>query len=244
MASPAHTVPATAPANANDKWPGIDVILSQAWEGLKVNRKPVAVYTGFSGGAAILDGIMFSSKPLESGMHTTSAGGIFSFIATIIFLVGMSLLGLAMADRKELPVSRLVVMDMRLLYTIGMVLLLTLAVGIGFLLLIVPGVILLTMWCLAGYDIAELRAGPIHSLKRSAGLTKGYRLRIFVLMLVVLGFAIVASLLGFIPFLGSFIFGPFSAFFYGIFAVVYRVLQAETQTKVNQVPGASPAGSV
>lgn len=56
--------------------------------------------------------------------------------------------------------------------------------GLGFLLLIVPGLILLTMWFVATPACVVERTGPWTSLKRSAALTKGHRWRIFGLILL------------------------------------------------------------
>ena len=46
-------------------------------------------------------------------------------------------------------------------------------------LLIVPGMFLITMWFVAGTACVGERLGPIESLKRSQVLTKGYRWHIF-----------------------------------------------------------------
>ena len=71
---------------------------------------------------------------------------------------------------------------------IGIVLLLTflmgLAIGVGFLFLIVPGILLALMWSLA-IPVAVLEDKGIgDSMSRSAELTKGHRFRIFVIWLL------------------------------------------------------------
>jgi hypothetical protein len=57
-------------------------------------------------------------------------------------------------------------------------------VGIGFVLLIVPGFILLTMWFVGTPACVVERTGPWTSLKRSAALTKGHRWKIFGLIIL------------------------------------------------------------
>ncbi len=57
-------------------------------------------------------------------------------------------------------------------------------VGIGFVLLIVPGVILACMYFVALPAIAVERVSALESLKRSAELTRGHRVSIFVLFLI------------------------------------------------------------
>ena len=59
-----------------------------------------------------------------------------------------------------------------------------LLMGLGFLLLIVPGLILLTMWWVGTPACVVERTGPWTSLKRSAALTKGHRWKIFGLILL------------------------------------------------------------
>jgi uncharacterized membrane protein len=56
-------------------------------------------------------------------------------------------------------------------------------VGLGFLLLIVPGVILALMWAFTFPVLAETRLGFWEAMHRSAVLTEGYRWRLFLLAL-------------------------------------------------------------
>ena len=58
------------------------------------------------------------------------------------------------------------------------------AAGIGFMLCIIPGVWLMIAWFLYLPVIAFEPAGPVQALRRSYRLTKGHRLRILVLLLV------------------------------------------------------------
>lgn len=67
---------------------------------------------------------------------------------------------------------------------IGIAILVSLAVGIGLILLIVPGIILYLMFIVAVPVLVEERRGVIGSMERSAELTKGSRWRIFGLVLL------------------------------------------------------------
>lgn len=58
-------------------------------------------------------------------------------------------------------------------------------IGIGMMLLIIPGVILLCLWAVTIPVCVVEKRGAVSSMKRSAALTKGYRLRIFALFLIV-----------------------------------------------------------
>jgi hypothetical protein len=69
---------------------------------------------------------------------------------------------------------------------IGLSILWAFGVGIGFVLLIVPGIILLMVWAVAVPALVVERQGILASFSRSAELTKGSRWRIFGLALVLL----------------------------------------------------------
>jgi len=69
---------------------------------------------------------------------------------------------------------------------IGLTFLWAFGVGIGFVLLIVPGIILLMMWAVAVPALVVERQGVFASFSRSNELTKGARWRIFGLSLLLL----------------------------------------------------------
>jgi len=62
----------------------------------------------------------------------------------------------------------------------------SLGIALGFILLIVPGVMLYVMWSVAAPALVEERLGPVEALGRSRDLTRGARWKIFGLTLVVL----------------------------------------------------------
>lgn len=74
----------------------------------------------------------------------------------------------------------------RLAPVIGVSLLMLAAILAGSLLLLVPGLVLWTMFMVAVPVCVVERLGPIGSLRRSAALTKGNRLRLFGLFLLLL----------------------------------------------------------
>ena len=76
---------------------------------------------------------------------------------------------------------------------LGMTILMTLGAMLGFLLLIVPGIILWLMWSVSVPALVEERRGVIASMRRSAELTRGYKWPIFGLLVIV---AIAGSMLG------------------------------------------------
>ncbi|WP_299422254.1 hypothetical protein [Sphingomonas bacterium] len=73
----------------------------------------------------------------------------------------------------------------RALPLLGVAILGGLGISLGFLLLIVPGVILYLMWSVVGPVVVVERHGVIGSLSRSSELTSGAKGSIFALMLIV-----------------------------------------------------------
>lgn len=72
---------------------------------------------------------------------------------------------------------------------LGLMFVMTLALIVGLMLLIVPGLILVVMWYVAVPACVVERTGPIGSLGRSQELTKGHRWKLFglYLLIVILG---------------------------------------------------------
>lgn len=68
---------------------------------------------------------------------------------------------------------------------IGLAILATIAIAFGFLLLIVPGLMLICAWCVAGPALVVDRTGVLGAFGRSAELTRGNRWRIFALLFLV-----------------------------------------------------------
>lgn len=106
---------------------------------------------------------------------------------------------------------------------LGVSLLSGLCILVGLIFLIVPGIILGILFMFVGYLVIEEKLGPIDAMKKSIALTKGNRLQLFLLSLVVLGL----NILGFFALLlGLFISIPVS-FLMTVHA--YRVLNRTEQ---------------
>jgi hypothetical protein len=133
----------------------------------------------------------------------------------------------------------------RLLPIVGLAICMSLAVGVGFLLLIVPGLILLTMWFVTTPACVVERLGVFASMARSSALTKGYRWQIFGMMVLIaiaesIGGAGAKAVLGLtgnagLVIAGTLIWSGVSSAFGAIFAVVtyhdLRVAQEGVDTQ-------------
>jgi MFS family permease len=134
----------------------------------------------------------------------------------------------------------------RLLPIIGVALCVGFGVFLASLLLLVPGLILMTMWYVATPVCVVEQTGPLASMGRSSELTKGHRWKIFgMILLVVLGGGIVSAIIlallanvgSVLEILGSLIWNGVWGAFYAIFVVVtYHDLRvAKEGVDVNQI---------
>lgn len=102
----------------------------------------------------------------------------------------------------------------------------SLAVFVGLILLIIPGIIVALAFMFAPYLVVEKKLWPIESLKESARITKGYRWKLFLLCLALIGINILGLL--------ALVVGLLVSFPVSMFALVhaYRTLEAKQMPAV------------
>jgi hypothetical protein len=118
----------------------------------------------------------------------------------------------------------------RVIWVILLALLTGILAGLASLLLVVPGLILITMWWVAIPACVVERTGPWTSMKRSAALTKGHRWKVFgLLLLLIVGMGLIAGLLQLVlaqvgsqilVLLGTLLFGAITTAYYSIAVVM------------------------
>jgi len=117
-----------------------------------------------------------ANTPLNFGFLSI----LFFFVASLIVNIAVIYSTFGVIKNENFSLSKILA---RSLSRIGWLLILTilicLCVSLGFLLLIVPGIILSIMFSLSSPACIIERLGPISSMQRSASLTKGNRLIIF-----------------------------------------------------------------
>jgi hypothetical protein len=130
------------------------------------------------------------------GMHPAlPLVGLLALIPYALFHGG--LIRLTVADLRTEAVSTDEAMAegrRRLWPLLGLYLLAGLGIGLGFLLLIVPGLMLATAWSVVGPVLIEERIPVMDTFRRSAELTRGSRLNIFGVGLTLLVFQLIGSL--------------------------------------------------
>jgi hypothetical protein len=138
-----------------------------------------------------------AANPSGQGAVLLIVGGVLAFVLSMLSQAVM--VHAAFQAMRMRPVSfgeSLKVGLSRFFPVVLLALLMGLLFMLGLMLLIIPGLILITMWFVSTPACVVERAGPWTSLKRSAALTKGHRWKIFGLMfLMIIVSLIVAGLL-------------------------------------------------
>jgi len=130
---------------------------------------------------------MQSGPPSGEAFALLFTGILLSFILSMVSQAVM--VHAAFQAMRVRPVSlgdSLKVGLARVIPVILLAIIMSLLAGLAMILLIVPGLILLTMWFVGTPACVVERTGPWASLKRSAQLTKGHRWKIFGLMLLLI----------------------------------------------------------
>jgi hypothetical protein len=84
----------------------------------------------------------------------------------------------------------------RVIWVVLLAILMGILAGLATLALIVPGLIVITMWFVSTPACVVERTGPWASMRRSAALTKGHRWKVFgLLLLLIVGMGLIAGLL-------------------------------------------------
>lgn len=140
------------------------------------------------------------ARQIESGAITPGAIIAVAVVALLIF-VPLAIAGQAVMIRATMSAAHgaratvgecLGVAGRHLFPLLGLAILSGLAIGLGFLLLIVPGVILMLMWYVAAPALVIEGTGVTGALERSADLTREARWNVLLLVIIVaaIGFAI------------------------------------------------------
>jgi hypothetical protein len=134
-----------------------------------------------------------SANPLQPGfsmnrlMGAAFVSGVISMVIAALVQGALTRATVTASEGRRATFGESLSAGLRVvLPLIGLSLLWALAVGIGFILLVVPGVILLLMWAVAVPALVVERDGVMTAFARSAELTKGARWKIFGLFLVML----------------------------------------------------------
>jgi hypothetical protein len=145
----------------------------------------------------------FTNGTFVAGVEPSSGSStlmnLFSIVAAVLSIFAQATImhnSFAIMSGRDVPVRESLRSGIsRFWPLIGLGILFGLGTTLGFILLVVPGFILVTMWFAALPACVVERLGPIRSLRRSAVLTKGHRWKLFgLLVLLIITFVVVAGL--------------------------------------------------
>jgi hypothetical protein len=210
-------------------------VLDRTFSVLSRNFLAFFVATAIAGLPTVL--LSRSMDVFETGQGMALGVGLILlgyFLAIVLYTLSQAIvLYGAFQDMRGRPVKlteSLQVGLRRFFPIVGLAIGMSFFVMLGFVLLFIPGLILLTMWFVATPACVVERLGPFRSMGRSADLTSGYRWRIFGLMVVLFiisaaaGPIIDAALAGVggtaLVLIGSLIWNGIWGAFYAVAAVV------------------------
>ncbi|HEU0098510.1 MAG TPA: hypothetical protein VFQ67_07020 [Allosphingosinicella sp.] len=136
------------------------------------------------------------------GPATIIAMAVFSSLLYILFWIitqgALVRATVAFSEGRKASVGESVMAGLRVALPLVLLgVMSAIALIFGFLLLIVPGVILYVMWSVAAPALVEERLGPVEALGRSSDLTRGTRWKVFGLILIlVVMYWLFAALVG------------------------------------------------
>ncbi len=125
---------------------------------------------------------------IESGVSTIAIAALVLLWILLYFLLFATLTHGTICDLRGTParIRESLSWGLGLLFpVIGITILATIGAGLGAMFLLVPGLILMTMWWVAVPAAVIERTGVINSLRRSAELTRGYRWKVFGVIIVI-----------------------------------------------------------
>ncbi|MDX1610855.1 MAG: YciC family protein [Candidatus Thermoplasmatota archaeon] len=203
--------------------PGIQNALRQGWNAMTDNFLVLLGITLLYFLAQFVGG-MFNPTlaPGEIPSATESLrfglGGLYNLLVLAPLLVGACWAFLHAVRAEPVALKDLGAGFSIYLAAVAGMFLMSLAIGIGFVLLVVPGVILAVRLAFTPFILVDQHAGPVEALKASWEATRGYGWSIFGLMLSSLGILFVGLLLlgiGVIP-AWMWVVGAFAAYYHDV----------------------------
>lgn len=186
---PDQPVPVPAGGAGGPQPWGIEEVLRSSWEIVKQHWVAL-IFGPLIGGvignvpAQILNQIGAASKDQDTIIAMAGVGMVIGFFVQTFFTAGTIQLALTAARGGAPQVMQVFSGGSAYLRLLGTSLLVTLAIMGGFLLLIVPGIILALGFSMAPYYAVDAGMGPVEAMKASWEATTGHKANIFLFGLV------------------------------------------------------------
>jgi hypothetical protein len=189
-----------------------------------------AIIIGFAFFQGIVDTILRGGDPRPTAASTTVSLllTIASNVLQTFIGIGNLQLMLALLRGQPASIGMLFGGGERLLSTIGVAIVLGLAITVGFLLLIIPGIIVILFYWPAYYLVIDQRTPVMQSFTVARTITKGNELTFFVLVLLSFAIAMIGLLALCVGFLAA---QPLALL---LFACAYLMMSGQIPTKAPQ----------
>jgi uncharacterized membrane protein len=189
----------------------IGEVFTLAWARFKLNASvPVVaflIYTLLT--QSLGQGPVLLMRALSPGLDKTAIGALVQFVALVgtmgvgaFLMPGFMRIVLAVARGRQADLGTLFGGGDRFLAMLGLQVSILFVVGLGFLLLIVPGIIVALGFSYAQFFVVDANLGPFEAMRASWAATRGQRGRIFGFGFVGLGvifLGMLALIVGVIP---------------------------------------------
>lgn len=169
--------------------------IRHGWEATKANFSSLAVLVIVAG---LLTGIpsWMAETLKESSPGLSFLFRSMGFVVSMLLGIGALRVSLRVHDGQPVSLQHLFIADWPLFWRYVLATLLYgLVVGIGLILLVIPGVVLGVRHVFYGYFILERGARPVEALGQSAAATEGVRWKIFLLMVLLFVLNVVGAAL-------------------------------------------------
>jgi len=135
----------------------------------------------------IQPGVVPTGATFNRLMGTVFVSSLIGFVISALVQAALTRATVSATEGRRVTFGESLATAFRaLLPLIGLTILWALGIGLGFVLLLVPGIILLLVWAVAVPALVVERQGIVAAFRRSAELTKGAKWKIFGLLLVLL----------------------------------------------------------
>jgi len=161
------------------------------WKGFWANIGPLALVFVI----VLVINLLFNlvGAAVDSGIGRLVIA-ILNYVVSLLIGLAWIRAGLAVTAGRRPEMSELFQVDERFGTYLVATILYTIMMVIGFVLLIIPGIIVVLVFGLYGWTIADRGLGVVESLSRSAEITRGHRLELFGLGVVLILINIVGLL--------------------------------------------------
>ena len=177
---------------ASDRW-DVGEAIAQGWKRFWPNILPMALFAVVVWGVSFLLQLL---QPDEAGAFAAFVVNALRFLVGQLIAIGWIALALDITDGRPISADRIVSRFRVIVPYLIAAVLFSLMVSVGLVLLIVPGIIVILVFGFYGFHIVDTgQTNPIAALSRSMELTRGHRLQLLLLGLLLVLINIVGVLL-------------------------------------------------